>query len=183
MYRRTLPLVALSLLAFRLLADSVPIPAGFTWQAVPEIKARFLVPPGWQFHVLGHDPLSLIIVADDYATLHRYDTGFHAVVTKGKPGSDTSARAQKVRDQWASIGAVKTPAFEEPNGKLSSYGVVVEFTPKGEAARMVVAVIAVANPVTGTVFAFTFQAPANTWDKAWESGQYIIGRFDLDDEV
>jgi hypothetical protein len=46
MYRRTLPLITLCLLALRVLADSVPIPAGFTWHAVPEIKAKFLVPPG-----------------------------------------------------------------------------------------------------------------------------------------
>jgi hypothetical protein len=133
--------------------------------------------------VLGHEPLSLIIVADDYAKQHRYDTGFHAVVAKGKAGSDTSSRAQKVRDEWATLGKVRTPPFEEPTGKLTSYGVVVEFPPKGESASMVIAMIAVANPSTGTIFTFTFQSPANTWDKAWENGQYIIGRFDLDDEI
>ena len=64
-------------------------PTGFSWREVPEIKAAFLMPSGWQFKRQAQgNTLALLITQGDIDKDGRFNTGLTInVLRNAKPGT------------------------------------------------------------------------------------------------
>lgn len=119
-------------------------PGGFSWREVPEIKAAFLVPSGWQFRRQTQgSTLAIFITPEGFDKDGQFSTGLTInVLRNAKPGT-------------AETGV----------------------------GTSIVHTLMVANPKTGTLYLFGFEAPVAGWTDAWTKGEKIMESLAVDDEV
>jgi len=156
-------------------------PSGFSWREVPEIKAAFLVPSGWQFkrHTQG-STLALFVTPEGFDKDGRFNTGLTInVMRNAKPGN-----AVEYADTFiARLAANKqtSEVWARQFGHLKAYG--CRFNTRTDRDTSIVHTLMVANPKTGTLYLFVFEAPTASWSNAWAKGQKIMEFLAVDDEI
>ena len=156
-------------------------PSGFAWREVPEIKAAFLVPNGWQFrrHTQG-GTLALFVTPEGFDKDGRFSTGLTVnVMRNAKPGT-----AAEYADAFiARLAANKRTAevWARQFGPFKGYGCRYKTTTDRDTSM--VHTLMVANPKTGTLYLFVFEAPTANWNTAWAKGEKIMEFLAVDDEI
>jgi hypothetical protein len=177
--------VTVLLLALPSILSAQEPPAGFEWKVIPEIKAKFLIPPGW--HFVSESPLlsqthTYLITKEDFALHRKFDTGMRISVERLKGGANVTEQAAAFIHTALATGTLVQPFFEEDFGTMKAFGGVVSLTSSTPTERFTVALNAIANPRTNVLYKLSFQSPADSWDSAWAVGRWLIGKFSLDDE-
>jgi len=179
---KTIIVVPSVLLAASVLAMELPPPpAGFSWKDVPEISAAFLMPKGWHFkrEVQG-DTLGLFITQEAIGKGGHFSTGLTInVFRRSKPGSAVEYARAFIARMAAEKHAEETWARDV--GPLRSFGCRVKGA--GDTGTVVMHTLMVANPRTGTLYLFIFEAPETSWTDAWKKGKKIMELLAVDDEV
>ena len=174
--------VATALLARSVLAMDLPAPpGGFDWKEVPEIKAAFLVPKGWHFkRETQADTLALFITQEDISDGGSFATGLTInVFPRSKPGSATEYAQRFIAQMAAEKHADRTWARDA--GPLRTFGCLIRDRSKTD--TVILHTVMAANPKTGTLYLFIFEAPERTWAAAWAKGETIMDLLAVDDEV
>ncbi|MDE2485102.1 MAG: hypothetical protein KGL32_07630, partial [candidate division NC10 bacterium] len=136
-------------------------PNDFSWKEIIEIKAAFLVPDRWHFKREAKDnTLAFFITQQDIDKEGRFDTGVTInVFRKAKPGTAVEyaksfiariATDKKAGDIWA-----------RQFGPFQSFG--CRFKGANSPHIPIIHMLMVANPKTGTLYLFIFEAPEATW--------------------
>ena len=181
---RSLFLLAVIACVAGLRGDDTPaMPPGLEWRAIPEIKGKLLVPAGWHFSDLSSSSAErkYRITKSVPGKNGSFETGLVLTVKIRPKDGSADQQAQAFVHRYLADGSVLQPFFEEDFGSMKAYGGVVSGNSSGRS--LTYAVNAVANPTTNTLYLFVFQTPAETFDEDWKIGQWLIGRFKLDDEV
>jgi hypothetical protein len=174
--------VAAGLLATSVFAMELPAPpAGFDWKEVPEIKAAFLVPKGWHFkRETQADTLALFITQEDIRESGAFATGLTInVFPRSKPGSATEYAQAFITQMATEKHADRTWARDA--GPLRTFGCLTRDSTRS--GTVILHTLMVANPKTGTLYLFIFEAPERTWADAWAKGEKIMDLLAIDDEV
>jgi len=184
MTRSLLLLAAIACVA-GLRGDETPaMPPGLEWRAIAEIKGKLLVPEGWHFSEVS-SPSSAEkkyrITKSLPDKKGSFETGLVLTVKIRPKEGSADQQAQAFVHRYLADGSVLQPFFEEDFGSMKAYGGIVSGNSSGRS--LTYAVNAVANPATNTLYLFVFQTPTETFDEEWKIGQWLIGRFKLDDEV
>jgi hypothetical protein len=156
-------------------------PADFSWIEVPEIKAAFLQPRGWYVkrEVQGNT-LALFITQEKIENEGRFKTGLTInVLRHAKPGAAVEYAA-------AFIGRLATQhnagdIWSREFGPLKGFGCRYKVGSTDDAP--IAHTLMVANPRTGTLYLFLFEAPNATWADAWAKGEKIMNALAVDDEM
>lgn len=156
-------------------------PGGFSWREVPEIKAAFLVPSGWQFRRQTQGKtLAVFITPEGFDKDGLFNTGLTIhVLRNAKPGA-----AVEYADGFiARLAADKRTGevWARQFGPMKGYG--CRFRTQTGSGTSIVHTLMVANPKTGTLYLFSFEAPAASWTDAWTKGEKIMESLAVDDEV
>ena len=156
-------------------------PTGFSWREVPEIKAAFLMPNGWHFKRQAQgNTLAFFITQEDIDKEGRFNTGLTVnVLQKVKPGTAVEYAktfiGRMATDKHA--GEVWTRQF----GPLHGFG--CRFKDTNATGTPIVHMLMVANPKTGTLYLFIFEAPDADWPAARAKGEKIMNSLAVDDEI
>ncbi|HUM14904.1 MAG TPA: hypothetical protein VL086_04375 [Candidatus Nitrosotalea sp.] len=156
-------------------------PGGFSWREVPEIKAAFLVPSGWQFRRQTQgSTLAIFITPEGFDKDGQFSTGLTInVLRNAKPGTTVEyahgfiarlAADKRTGEVWA-----------RQFGPMKAYG--CRFKTQTGVGTSIVHTLMVANPKTGTLYLFGFEAPVAGWTDAWTKGEKIMESLAVDDEV
>jgi len=182
-------LIAILILAFVVSAradDSLPTaPSGYSWQRLVAIKSALLKPDGWFFEQVKKGQTDGYFIAmEDIDQSEAFQTGLTLNCIRDVPKksgqapsdyaaslADAAAKKYQLLDrstsQQGSFRAVRFRYVDAPSGKES----------------ITVYQLMIANDKTGTLFLVIFEAPTITWSEAWKSGDIILKKMLLDDEI
>ncbi len=172
----------LSLLVASPLAAAEPAPAGYSWRACSGMSAEVLVPDGWHFRDApgeGADACSFSLDAPD--ANGRFEIGVslsllrHVSERTGQTPSDFArgfldrlAERYRVRRRSSS----SQPPFEAFRAEIDLED------ERGNALRLYQ--LAIANPLSGSVYLVAYRAPAARYEKEWRRVERAIERLGLD---
>jgi hypothetical protein len=159
-------------------------PSGFSWKQIPEIKAAFLFPQGWQFKKEKQGAtLAYFMTPTKFDKQPGFDTGLTINVFKRLKDRNAVTYAQEFIANLASRHEL-VKQWETSIGHMQGYGCQVKMTADDEghpATR--VHYLAIASRTTNTLYVLFFEAPEEAWESAWESGRQMLELFIIDDEV
>jgi hypothetical protein len=154
---------------------------GFSWKEIPEIKAAFLMPNGWHFKRHVQDgTLAFFITQEDIDKEGRFNTGLTVnVFRRAKPGTAVEYAKAFIGRMAATnhAGDVWARQF----GPLQGFG--CRFRKTTAPGTPIVHALLVANPKTGTLYLFLFEAPEAQWTDAWVKGELMMNSLAIDDEI
>jgi hypothetical protein len=167
--------------------DLGPVPAGFHWQALPEIKGAMLLPEGWYFKASGEKgSVTYFLTQEEIGESGEFQTGVSLhVVRKVKAKTTRAAPAYaEVLMMRAGYGRgqqqlEKSAAVE---GRFHKHTVRFrESLPEGE-VRLVYQ-LTLANAKTDTLYLLTFESPEKDWPAAWLLGDVMVKELVLDSGI
>ncbi|MDB5236869.1 MAG: hypothetical protein JWR44_3862 [Hymenobacter sp.] len=177
-------LIALPATAQKLNAGLGTAPAGFSWQALPEIKAATLLPEGWYYRADAQKGASThYLTQEEMGESGEFQTGLSLQVVR-------KARAQTRRPapEYAELLMMRTgfgPGQQQLEKASSVEGPFHKWTVRyrdaspDTDARMVYQ-MALANAQTDTLYLLTFESLEKSWDEAWKLGEAMIRELVLD---
>ena len=187
--RRALPIL---IVMFALLAPALaqegpelpPAPEGFSWQTLEPIDAHFLVPDGWHYRAEENDgTLAYFITKTAIAPGEMFDVGLSLnVLDNMRQRTGNRNAVQYARDY---IGACReqyedVKAWQFEQAPFKGYACQFSAEPKpGRHIRM--SMLALGNTQTDTLYVMWFEAPADQWDEAWQTGEVLMSGFALED--
>ena len=157
-----------------------PAPDGFTWQEVPELKAALLKPQGWFFkREEQKDTLAYFITKENIDQSGEFKTGLSVNVFR-------SLKKSKAVDQaeYMIANLVKKYHVEPFQRKVGPfYELCCELKDTDATGTVVMRELAVANQKTNTLYLFIFESPESEWSAASKTGEQIMDKLALDDEI
>ena len=139
------------------------------------------MPNGWHFKRHVQDgTLGFFITREDIDKEGRFNTGLTInVFRRAKPGTAVEYAKAFIGRMAATnhAGEVWTRQF----GPLQ--GVGCRFRKATAAGTPIVHALMVANPKTGTLYLFLFEAPEAQWADAWVKGDKMMNALAVDDEI
>jgi hypothetical protein len=173
------------LLAFcsgMIFAADLPTAAdGFTWQEVPELKAAFLKPQGWFFkREEQKDTLAYFITKENIdQSGDDFKTGLSVNVFRKLKKSKAIDQAQYMIANL--VKKYHVEPFQRNIGPFYQLGCELKDT--DSTGTIMMREIAVANEKTNTLYLFIFESPESEWGTASKTGEQIINKLALDDEI
>ena len=165
-------------------AQNPKAPNGYQWVTFSEVNATFLKPDGWHFHKENKDKnYAAFISKEKIEGGRQYQTGMSVNVIRNladKQGHSAYEFSLALREENRKVVKIDKE-WGSQNGPFQSVGYA--FTHKGPDSTFRCYNILISNIKTGTLYIFTFEAPAAEWEKAWKIGEPIIQRLGLDDEI
>jgi hypothetical protein len=159
--------------------DLPKAPPGYAWEEIPELKAALLKPEGWFYQREQKDgTLAFFITKEDISKGGEFQTGLTVNVFHLKKDSAVE-RGEAMISNMAAEHHVK--GWRRTHGPFDESG--CELRDTDATGTIVMQALAVANPKTNTLYLFTFEAPAESWDAAWKIGKPILDSLALDDEI
>lgn len=191
-----LPVAIIALLLFSVAGlsaqagDTVQMPdppEGFSWQALPEIKAAFLLPANWHYLAEERDGTkAYFLTKQDIASDGMFTTGLSINVVSNVPKRANVTAELYAEALAASVaelpGAEIQDSWSRVEGPFHSYGVRYR-TPKPDGSFLIIHQLNVGNAKTGTLYILIFEAPEAEWEEAWSSGEAIMRAFSLDQGI
>ena len=191
-HRSLLILLMLSLLYQPAVAQKYNValgtaPAGFGWQALPDIKAAMPLPEGWYYKAEGQKgATTYFLTRDEIGESGEYRTGMSLNVVR-KVKSKTGRQAP----DYAELLMMRTgfsPGQKQLEKASSVDGVFYRRTVRyrdapPEAEARVVYQMALANAKTDTLYLLTFESPEKDWPAAWKMGEAMIKELVLDSRL
>jgi len=163
------------------LADA---PAGFHWQALPEVKAAMLLPDGWYYkaeHPKGTE--AYFLSQEEIGEGGEFQTGLSLnVVTKVK--AKTNRRAADYAQAFnaragGGPGQQVLARHDTASGVFRTSLVRYRATPP-DAESKIIGQWAIANTKTDTLYLLIFESPEKEWPEAWKLGAVMLRELVLD---
>ncbi|MBF9221785.1 hypothetical protein [Hymenobacter ruricola] len=159
-------------------------PAGFAWQALPEIKAAMPLPAGWYFKTAGEKGApTYYLTQEEMGESEEFQTGLSLqVVRKAK------AKTGRPAADYAELLMMRTgfgPSQKQLEKTATVEGAFYKRTVRyrdapPEADPRVVYQLALANAKTDTLYLLTFESPEKDWAAAWKLGEAMVSGWVLD---
>jgi len=183
---RTLILLSFLLSVFCHAQESLPpAPMGYSWQRLPAIKSVLLKPEGWFYKESKKGTTDgFFITKQDISKSGAFTTGLTLNCIREVPkksGKVPSRYAQEMADAAASKYNLAERSSSE-QGPFRAVRFRYVDAPAGKESITVNQVL-IANDKTGTLFMAIFEAPTKTWDEAWKTGEVLLKKMLLDDEI
>lgn len=166
--------------------DPLPVsPAGYSWQRLPTIKSALLKPDGWFFKQSKKGQTeSFFVTKEDIEKSGGFQTGLTLNCIRDiskKTGQLPSAYAASLADSAASKHHL-TNRTSAPQGPFHAVRFSYVDAPTGKES-ITIHQLLIANDKTGTLFMVIFEAPTKSWNDAWKTGEPILKKMLLDDEI
>lgn len=167
--------------------DFPPAPKGFEWISCGDQKMGLLKPSGW-FHRSKKkgDTETHAVSIEDSRKNGIFDTGLTLNIVKHvdkKTGAAASVYATKFIKKACGKDPVLIDFFSKPPaGPFKSYGCRVRSQQEGD-LPIVIHYFILANDKKGTLFLYQFEAPESSWDEAWKTGEILMQKIWVDDEI
>jgi hypothetical protein len=155
-------------------------PTGYSWREIPEIKAAFLVPNGWNFlQERRGGALALFITEKPFSPPAEFETGLTINVFRDDPSAPARLKATLDKMVATHSARLSSGAFG-PFAMLSS-----EFDSPREGGKEPIRtfVLGIANPETKTTYLVMFESPVSLWPAAWSKGKPIVEMLALESEI
>lgn len=167
-------------------ANLPPAPAGYQWEACPEIKGALLRPDGWHFrkHIDG-DRRAYFVSKEDLDVVDEFTTGLTMVAMKGyakEKGIIASEFAQNFVLNATKSSHVRKAPWTHRMGPFVSHGVIVT-TPDIEKGDFVSHHLVIANDETGTVYIVVFESPVKDWAVMKELSEPMLQKLYIDSDI
>jgi hypothetical protein len=156
-------------------------PKGFAWKQLEEVKTLLLVPDGWHVKEVDEKGTRAIFVTPEKFD-KKYDVGLSVNVVRKLKGKSAPALAEttiaKLGKDNKLVKSWKTGA-----GKLKGFGCLVRAEAPDKSGPLMMHCLAFGNTETNTFHLFIFEAPVDQWDDAWKTGELIMKKLGIDDEI
>ena len=159
-------------------------PAGFSWQALPDIKAAMLLPEGWYYRAEGQKgAATYYLTQDEIGESGEFQTGVALHVVR-----KVKAQTRRPAPEYAEFLMLRTgfgkgqqqlERAASVDGPVHKRFVRYREAPSEAEARMVYQ-MALANAKTDTIYLFTFESPEKDWAEAWKLGEVMAKELVLD---
>lgn len=164
-----------------------PAPAGYEWVRCGDNKMGLLKPEGWYHRSKKKgDTETHAVSVEDSRKNGIFETGLTLNIVKHvdkKTGAPASEYAKKFIHKACEEKTVLLDVFSKPPmGPFKSYGCRVRSQKEGDIA-IVIHFFILANDKKGTLFLYQFEAPEKSWDNAWETGEVLMQKIWVDDEI
>ena len=159
-------------------------PVGFTWQALPQIKAAMLLPTGWYFKAEGDKGSNTYYLSrEEIGEAGEFDMGMSVHVVR-KAKAQTRRPAAEYADLLmlrAGHGPGRQPLEKASSveGPFRKWTVRYRESAPGAEARIVFQ-MALANVKTDTLYLLTFESAEADWPNAFELGEAMMRELVLD---
>lgn len=168
-----------------IVAEDRPAPDGCHWQSIPELKAHIAVPDGWHFESAtdGEDLVYDVSPArpGPDSTLQ---TRFRLTVTRGLDPDSVVARAREFVESVRSSGQPTAPIERQTLSVMTLFASVVEvIEPATDVHESTVAVSALANARTGTLYRIRLDIPASELGFMAPLANAMFRTIRVDDEI
>ena len=184
-------LLALLVLALPIQAsgapDSDPLPpAGTRWKSIPEIKARIALPHGWRFAKARSTPKTLAyeVVPKGLGIPVRSQSKYQLKVEKGVPKAIVVAKARNYIEAIRAQAVESEEVDEQTRGVTTLFSSIAHLNPDGSGVpQLTVALAAIANSRTGTLYTIRFDIPASELEAVETLGNQLFRHITIDDEI
>ena len=188
--RRALPLALFFLMilgySFGRADDQAPPPSGTRWKAIPEIKANLALPNGWQFRKLPSTPKILIyeIVPRGPGIPTHSRSKYELKVEKDVPRAIVVFKARNYVEAIRAQAVESEPVEEQTKGVMNLFVSVAHLEPDASGApQLTVALAAIANSRTGTLYTMRFDIPAAELEAVETLANQLFRHIRVDDEI
>jgi hypothetical protein len=164
-------------------ATTEPAPEGCHWKLIAEVHALLAVPDGWIFRSLpGRDVLTYEVVPAGSRFRTKPLSRYRLEIRRHSPVVDVVARAKTFVEQFRLGGTTSKALEEQRKGVMSLFASVIEVPPRrvGE-SHLSVAVSAVANSRTGTLYTAVLAIPSDERPVVADLANVLFQRVRLDD--
>ena len=164
-----------------------PAPKGYEWIRCGDNKMGLLKPKGWFHRVKKKGDTETHAVSIEDSKKHGiFKTGLTLNIVKHvdkKTNMSASEYAEKFIKKTCASKKVLIPMFSKPPaGPFKSFGCRIRSQKKGD-IPIVIHFFILANDKKGTLFLYQFEAPENSWDEAWKTGEILMKKIWVDDEI
>jgi hypothetical protein len=162
-------------------------PAGFRWQALPEVKAAMPLPEGWFYKAEGPKGApTYYLTQEEMGESEEFQTGLSLQVVrkaKAKTGHPAAEYAELLMMRTG-FGANQKQLEKNASVEGPFYKRTVRYREAPpEAAAHVVYHLALANAKTDTLYLLTFESPEAEWTEAWRLGEVMVRELVLDSRL
>ncbi|MCC3154835.1 hypothetical protein Q3A66_17110 [Hymenobacter sp. BT770] len=159
-------------------------PAGFRWQALPDIKAAMPLPEGWYYKADGQKgATTYFLTRDEIGESGEFQPGASLNVVrkvKAKTGRQAADYAELLMLRTGfGPGQQQLDKTSSVDGPFYKRAVRYREAPP-EAEPRVVYQMALANAKTDTLYLLTFESPEKDWADAWKLGEVMLRELVLD---
>lgn len=164
-----------------------PAPKGYEWIRCGDNKMGLLKPTGW-FHRSKQqgDTETHSVSIEDSRKNGIFESGLTLNIIKHvdrKTGAPASEYAKKFINQVCEETTVLIDIFSKPPmGPFKSFGCRIRSQKEGD-IPIVIHFFILANDKKGTLFLYQFEAPESSWDEAWKTGEVLMQKILVDDEI
>lgn len=168
-------------------AASLPdAPAGYQWEACPEIKGALLRPDGWHFkkHIDGNQR-AYFVSKENLDVVDEFTTGLTMVALKGyanEKGIVASEFAKNYVLKASKSSHVRKAPWTNRMGPFVSHGVIVT-TPDAANGDFVSHHLVIANDDTGTVYIVVFESPVEDWAAMKTLSEPMLKKLYIDSDI
>lgn len=164
-----------------------PAPDGYEWVRCGDNKMGLLKPKGWYHrNKKKGDTETHAVSIEDSRKNGIFETGLTLNIVKHvdrKTKAPASVYAEKFINKACEESTVLLNKFSKPPmGPFKSYGCRVRSQKDGDVA-IVIHFFVLANDKKGTLFLYQFEAPESSWDEAWKTGEVLMQKIWVDDEI
>ena len=164
--------------------ELIPPAEGFSWQEIPEIRAKFVLPNGWYFRRDTAEGRSVYLFSSqELEDGERPRVGMTLTVLRHM-GDARAFVYDFITDLTQENEHIAS--WDTKLGKMHGRGCLVRGPGKRKKKKKSRAfqlhALAIANTRTGTVYTLLFESPDEEFDENWEAGKIMLQRFLLDDE-
>lgn len=155
-------------------ADFLTPPPDLVEKDLPEIKMKFVMPKHWIFKKSGN---KYTFTEKNPGLFGCFETGLELKVDLHSKEKDPEAFVRKkLEDLFSKAETVKALERQENKPVVSFSGILKN-------KKDTRAYTFMANKTTGTLYFLSFRAPSTNWSEVWERGKFMIGSFNMDDEI
>ena len=180
-------IASILLLTIPLIAGAMNLPEkeGFTWWEIETLKGAFLVPNGWHTKSVHRpDTMGYFITKEEITSNSgSFDTGLSLNVFKSfraKKGIEPVSFIYVFKAGFSEKGKI-LKEWSRDMGPFKSYGFLSESVVSGVSTT--IHHLFIINPKTGTLYYFFFEAPTESFEEAWISGEPMMKMLLIDDTI
>lgn len=165
---------SLAVLTAAAFADFLSPPPDLVEKDIPEIKMKFVMPKDWHFKKTG----SRYIFSEKNPGLFGcFETGLEAKIDLHSKEKDPEQFIRTKLDDLFAKGEVVKALERQENKPVVSFSGILKNKNDTRAYTYM------ANTATKTIYLMSFRAPSSNWSGLWERGKFMIGSFNMDDEI
>jgi len=161
--------------------DVPPAPDGFSWHAVPELRASLLVPNGWSYREErdAHLTLAMFVTEKPSAGAGELDVGLTVNAFVDDPNAPE--KVKKVLDEIAA--RFSTKLTESSDGPFRLLACKFDSPRRRDGVMIRSYQLGIANPTTRTTYLLMFQSPVARWDETWAKGKVMLDHLAFDTQM